>query len=80
MKKMLDVGLHAIKKSDKVDGVTPDDKRYSVFFEYDENLEKALNEFVISFSKWLGEDSDVVVWMTEGCVEEKEEENDTRES
>ena len=43
MKKMLNVGLHAIKKSDKVDGVTPDNKRYGVVFEYDENLEKALN-------------------------------------
>lgn len=74
------MGLHAIKKSDRVDGVTPDSKLYSVFFEYDENLEKAFVEFVTSFSKWLGEDSDVVFWMTRGWVEEKEEENDTRES
>ena len=74
MKKMTNMGLHAIKKSDKVDGVTPKDKRYSVYFEYDENLEKVFNEFVTSFSKWLGEDSDVVFWMTEGYVEEKEEE------
>ena len=77
---MTNMGLHAIKKSDKVDGVTPQDKRYSVYFEYDENLEKVFNEFVTSFSKWLGEDSDVVFWMTEGYVEEKEEENDTRKS
>ena len=78
MKKMVDVGLHAIKKSDRVDGVTPEDKRYSIFFKYDENLKKFLEEFVTSFSKWL--ESDIVLWMTVGHVEEKEEENDTRES
>jgi len=78
MKKMVNVGLHAIKKSDKVDGVTPEDKRYSIFFKHDENLKKFLDEFVASFSKWL--ESDIVLWMTVGHVEEKEEENDTRES
>lgn len=78
MKKMVNIGLHAIKKSDRVDGVTPEDKRYSIFFEYDENLKKFFDEFVTSFPKWLG--SDIVFWTTVGSVEEKEEENDTRES
>lgn len=80
MKKMTNIGLHAIKKSDKVDGVTPKDKRYDVFFEYDENLDKFLFEFVTSFSKWLGDDSDLIIWESVGSVEEKAEENDTRKS
>ena len=86
MKKMVDIGLHAIKKSDRIDGeLIPDNKRYSIYFNHDENIEKATSEFVESFSKWLGEDSDVVLWKTCGWVEyngfdSKDEENDTRES
>lgn len=80
MKKMVDLAIHAIKKSDRIDGLVPEDKRYSVRFEPSENLEKCLNEFVVSFSKWLGEDSDVVIWESVGSIEEKAEENNTRES
>lgn len=86
MKKMTNIGLHAIKKSDRIDKKpVPDDKRYSIYFDHDENLEKATSEFVKSFSKWLGEDSDIVMWKTSGWVEysgfdSKDEENDTRES
>lgn len=85
MKKMTDIGLHAVKKSDRIDGkLVPNNKRYSIYFDYDENLEKATSEFVKSFSEWLGEDSDVVLWKTSGWVEYngfdfKEEENDTRQ-
>ncbi len=75
MKKIVDVALHAIKKSDKVDGLVPDDKRYSVHFEPSENLEKCLNEFVTSFSKWLGDDSDLIIWESVGSIEETEENN-----
>lgn len=77
---MTTLGIHAVRISDKVDGIVPEDKRYSCMFNYNEEVDAAIEQFVDSFIDWLGKDSDIVLWRSGGWIEEKGDGNDTRKS